>query len=152
MAGDAQHQLLEETWDKKKIFIGVIIFLLFAGGAFAAKRYLFPSQGITSGKASEQATTGVQGAETTTTTTTTDDAEQNQSKQNGNASSSLTLPTTRDVQQQIQTIQQQVTHLNIADIASSSPQVQQVIEQIQQLPKLPAEAAKAACQQLCNNL
>jgi hypothetical protein len=64
----------------------------------------------------------------------------------------ITLPSQGDVQNQIQTIQQQVTHLDVAEVASSSPQVQQIIKQLQQIPAGSVNQVKDMCVRLCNNL
>lgn len=56
------------------------------------------------------------------------------------------------LQNTISDIQQQAQNLNLAQIASSSPQIQQIIQQIQNLPQVPANDAKQACMQLCNKL
>lgn len=64
----------------------------------------------------------------------------------------LSLPSAQDVSNQIQTIQDKVTHLSLQEVAQSSPQVQEVIKQIQALPQLPAKEAKKACVDLCSKL
>src|SRR5262249_39761753 len=64
----------------------------------------------------------------------------------------ISLPTQQDVQSQIQTIQEQVTHLNVAEVASSSPEVQKIIKQLQQIPAGSVNQVKQTCMRLCNNL
>jgi hypothetical protein len=65
---------------------------------------------------------------------------------------SISLPSQVDVQNKIKDIQQQVTHLNVNDVASSSPQVQQILKQLQQIPAGPVGQVKEACMRLCSQL
>lgn len=134
-AGDEQY---EEIWDKKKIAIAGIILLFLLAAGFGVKQYLLPK--------AEQVFPTLKSAQVQGIST------QDTSSSGRNNSSHFTLPSADNVQQQVQAIQQEVTHLNVADIASSSPQVQQVIQQLQQLPQQPVNQAKDACIRLCSQL
>jgi hypothetical protein len=130
--------LEEEHWDKKKIIAGIVIFVLLLLGVIGAKMFLLPksiARHIPIGPAVE----GV---------STTDFSPANAQP----TPEKISLPTTDDLQKKISELQAQITHLNVKDIASSSPQVQQLIQQIQSLPNAPANAAKEACMQVCNRL
>lgn len=140
-------QVIEEHWDIKKIVIGVLVFSLLAGVAFAAKEYFSPIPNTAQDITHIQTTVGVKGAETNTN----DSGNGTQTQQSQN-NGTFSLPSSTDIQNQIQNIQQQVTHINVADLASSSPQIQQIIQQVEKLPSTPINAAKAACINLCNNL
>jgi len=125
--------LEEEIWDKKKIIAGILLFLILIGSIIGVKLYVLPksiARHIPIGPA-------VEGASTSFISPTP---------------ASISLPTTEDLQKKILELQNQITHLNLNDIASSSPQIQQLIQQVQQLPKAPGNAAKEACVQLCNRL
>lgn len=127
----------EEIWDIRKIAIGILVIILLLFGGLIVKRLILgesiaPSSFIPKIPSFKN----VLGTST--------------SPQPVNVS--FSLPTQQNVQQQIHTIQQQVTHLNVAQIASSSPQVRQIIQQIENLPNATSDQAKQACYRLCDNL
>lgn len=64
----------------------------------------------------------------------------------------LTTPYTSTVQQKILGIQQQVSHLNGSDIASSPPQIQDIIRQIQSIPQGSINQIKQQCINICKRL
>lgn len=131
---------LEETeWDRKKVIAGLVLFALVLAAIIGLKLFILPksiAQHIPIGPS-------VKGASTTN---------------DPNASYSdptpipISIPTTEDLQKKIQQLQEQITHLNVSDLASSSPEIQQIIQQIEGLPKAPGNAAKEACIQMCNRL
>lgn len=124
-----QLSIEEEVWDKKRVAVGLSIFILLVAGFIFAKNYFFPKSNIIPAKQMN-----VKGIQTEKTF------------------SSISLPSVDDVTAKIQKIQDQVTHVNVGEIASSSPQVQQVIKEIQNLPNLPKSIAKQACENLCSKL
>lgn len=129
----------EEVWDFRKVAIGVVILILLFVAGFIAKRIIM-------GESLDPATfipkiPSVKGIFISTVP--------------GDQTTShmpISLPSQKDVTQKVQEIRQQVANLNIAEIASSSPQVQQVLKQLQQLPSYPADQAKQACMRVCNQL
>lgn len=128
----------EEVWDFRKIAIGVVIVIILLIGGYIAKRLILgeslnPSDMIPKMSSFNK----VLG-------TSTDVAKP--------VNVSFSLPTQDAVQQQVKQIQQQVTHLNIQEIASSSPEVKQILQQIQSLPNQTSDQAKQMCYRLCNNL
>lgn len=134
---DEKEEKYEEVWDFRKIAIGVVILLLLITGAvFAKKLYFHESLAPSSFIPKLPSVAGV--------ATGPDTAKANHVK--------ITLPSQQDVQNQIQKIRAQVSNLNVAEIASSSPQVQQVLQQIQNLPNAGTSQVKDACIRLCNNL
>lgn len=56
------------------------------------------------------------------------------------------------LQQKLGDIQQQVSKLDIADIASSSPQVQKLINDLNTLKEYPGSQIKDICQKICSGL
>lgn len=119
----------ELVWDKKKLAIAAIILVAFIAAAVYVKRFVLSnSKGPTS-------TISVKGIST--------EASPNHS---------FSLPTQENVQEKIQQVKDQITHLSVQDIATSSPQIQQVLQQLQSLPSYPASQAKNVCIQLCNKL
>jgi hypothetical protein len=57
-----------------------------------------------------------------------------------------------DLQEKINEITQQVSNLDIKDVASSSPQVQKVLHDMESLKDLPKSQAKDACMKICSGL
>lgn len=134
---DEKEEKYEEVWDFRKITAGVLILILLIFAGVIGKRILFheslaPSSFIPH-------LPSVKGLSTFNAPDQVSHVK-------------ITLPNQQDVQGEIHTIQQQVTHLNVADIASSSPQVQQILQQIQDIPAGPEGQVKDACMRLCNNL
>lgn len=58
----------------------------------------------------------------------------------------------REVQNKLSDIKKEVNNINVADIASSSPQVQKVLNDIKNLQDLPQSQAKDACLKICSGL
>lgn len=71
-------------------------------------------------------------------------------------SASVSLPSAQDVARGVESkfndIRNEITKLNVQDIASSSPQVQKIINDIKTLPDYPKNQAKDICQKICGGL
>jgi len=52
----------------------------------------------------------------------------------------------------IESIQEEAKNINVAEVASSSPQVQKVINDIKSLENYPADQAKGLCEKICSSL
>lgn len=116
----------EETWNKKRIFFAIsLITLLIAGGYFFKTRLL-------SGASSRPAKS-VEGINV----------------KEKDAEPGLGIDVQGAVKEKIDSIKQQVLGLNIAEIASSSPQVQKIINDVQSLQQYPSNEFKAICKQIC---
>jgi hypothetical protein len=117
----------EEVWDKKKILFGLFFLCLLAGGLIYLKDTYFPGVHIFS-----------------------------KSLVKGVSTNALPTPAIQfgstNLQEKMAQIRSQVTHLNVSEVASSSPQVQQVLKEIQGLGNLPKEEAKAICEKICTGL
>lgn len=131
MAEESRTEIIEEEWDKIKIGIGVVCFVLILGGLIVGK-YFLAQHGIGVSK-------DVKGAETTAEATTV-------------TKKTFSIPTADELQKKFNTIQQQVGHLDVQEVASSSPQIQQILQQIQSLPNLPKNIAREQCISLCSKL
>lgn len=57
-----------------------------------------------------------------------------------------------NVQEQIENIKEDAQSINVADIASSSPQVQKIINDIKALQDYPSNQIKDVCQKVCSGL
>lgn len=128
----------QEEWDNTRIIIGGIVFLLLIIGGFLGKNYILDYFGI-----KDQPVAFHQGAQTVNVSP-------------GESATvphvQYSLPSTADVTNKIHDLQQQVSHINIAEVASSSPEIQQLIQQLESLPQMPGNAAKQACINVCNKL
>lgn len=136
----------EEVWDKKKVLLGIVSILILLGiGVYFLKPYLFNQQNTAPQVHKKSEKVGeVAGINT--------EKKINQKNDNNPAptSGTFSIPSAGDVQAKIATIQQQITHLDAAQIASSSPQVQKIIQDIQNLQEYPKNQAKEMCQQICS--
>lgn len=128
-----QEEEPELVWDKKKLIVAGLVLLLIIAG-FVYVKYFFLSNGTSSPLMS------VKGASTDALGTSSQ------------ASHKMSLPSQEDIQGKITQLEEQVTHLSVKDVATSSPQVQQVLKQLQELPSYPATQAKDACMKLCSQL
>lgn len=140
-------EIIEEAWSIPKIIIGVAVTVGVAAGGYGVKHYYFdkqPAQNITRPSVSTQF---VESAST--------DQNSNQDTSTGQTSS-YSLPSVKsiqtDISQKIKTLTQQVSSLNAAEIASSSPQVQKVLNDIKSLEQYPSNQAKDMCEQICSKL
>lgn len=68
----------------------------------------------------------------------------------------VSLPSTsklqNSLQQKIDSIKQEASKLDIAEIASSSPQIQKLIKDLNALKDYPSNQIKQVCQNICNSL
>ena len=125
-----QEPFFEEHWDKRKIMIGLVIFGALLGfGGYKIIPYMQNRLHTLHAKAQQE----VAGANTL-------------------AQPHFTLPNTSTVQNSVANLEQQALHLNVQDVASSSPQIQQLIKALQNLKQLPENQAKAACMKLCSGI
>ncbi len=138
----------ETVWDKKKIAIGVVSAIILLGvGIYFLKPYLFNQQNAATEVSQKSGNIGsVEGA------STSQGIDQKNDNSQGQTAKSFSIPTVNDVQANIANIQQQITHLDAAQIASSSPQVQKIIQDIQSMQEYPKNQAKEMCQQICSKL
>lgn len=56
------------------------------------------------------------------------------------------------LQQKLDSIKQEASKLDIAEIASSSPQIQKLIKDLNALKEYPSNQIKEVCQNICNSL
>ncbi len=116
----------EESWNKKRIFIAVILFILLAIIGYFLRARIFH-------KSSSQPPIAVKGISTEGETT--------------NPDSKTNIQET--VKDKINNLKQEVSGLDILEIASSSPQVQKIINDIKSLGQYPSSQAKEICRKIC---
>lgn len=124
----------EESWDVKKIIIGILVLFFLAGTAYAAKTFLLD-------KLDKQKKVDVAGA-----------SVEREKVFIPTENQAFSFPSQSDIQQKISDIRQDVVKLDALEIASSSPQVQKVLNDIKTLGEYPRNQAKDICQQICSNL
>jgi len=136
----------EVVWDKKKIIFGVVsAFVLLGVGIYFLKPYIFSQQNTAPQVYKKPEKVGeVAGVNTGK------NINQKNESESAPTTGSFSIPSAGDVQAKIATIQQQITHLDAGQIASSSPQVQKIIQDIQNLQEYPKNQAKEMCQQICS--
>ena len=117
-----QEVKFEESWNKKRTGLALIVFLLLAGSAV----YLLRNSLLLNAK-SERA-------------------------QNQKVLSASDQNLEGIIQRQVQAIKQQAANINIEEIASSSPQIQNLINDLKALQNLPKDKAKEACYNICSGL
>ncbi len=130
---------IEEKWNKKRVVIGLVTLALLIVGLVSLKVLVLDKNQTNTGSVADNPGS-VKGARTSSISPA----------QNNPEVSAPDLNST--LQNQVNTIQQEISNLNLAEIASSSPQVQKVINDMKTLQNLPRDQAKSACQQICNGL
>ena len=136
-ADEPKEEKYIEVWDIRKIIAGVLVLLVLIVGGVVAKRIIFHESLSPSSFIPKMPS--VKGLQTFNAPDQVSHMK-------------ITLPSQGDVVNQVQNIRSQVSNLNMAEIASSSPQVQEVLKQIENLPNAGTNQAKEACMRLCNNL
>lgn len=114
-----------DSWNKKKIIIAILLLIsLMVGGYFLRSRVL-----------SENSSQLDQSVEGVTTEETTKPASK--------------INIQEVVKEKINTLQQEVSGLNVLEIASSSPQMQKIFNDIKSLEQYPTDQLKELCKKLC---
>lgn len=122
----------EEPWNKKRIFaVLFLIMLAVIGGYFFKTRVLDTSS-------SPQGTKLVKGI-----------SSKEKSK---NTENDVSVDIQKAVKEKINSLKQEVSSLNIMEVASSSPQVQKIINDIKSLEQYPSNQVKDVCKKVCGGL
>ena len=119
----------EESWNKTRIFAAFFLIILLAIGG-----YLFKTRVLGTNPTFSNPFKSVKSAS----------SEQN----NGNRES-LNVGLQKAVKDQLDNLKQEVSRLNIIEVASSSPQVQKIINDIKSLEQYPTNQAKEICRKIC---
>ncbi|MBF8249742.1 MAG: hypothetical protein HW400_343 [Candidatus Levybacteria bacterium] len=116
----------EESWNKKRIFIAIILLaLLIIGGYFFKTRAL--------GENLFRQVKSVKGI----------------SSQKQIAEPAFNLNIQDTVKEKINSLKQEVAGLDIIEIASSSPQVQKILNDVKSLEQYPTNQLKEICRKIC---
>ena len=125
----------EESWNKKRIFIALfLVTLLVVGGYFFKNHFL-----------GENLSVKTEGSVKGT------NLKENNSDNNSddNAGQDFKMNIEEAVKEKIDNLKQEVSGLNIMEIASSSPQIQKIINDIKALERYPTNQAKEICKKIC---
>jgi hypothetical protein len=128
---------IEESWNKKRIIIGLFFLFAILAGLTAFKVLVLDQNQNSVQNPINKTATAVEGVSTTASTPSND-------------STISGLKT--NIQDQLNTIKQEASNINLTDIATSSPQVQKVIDDIKSIQNLPRSQAKSFCDQICSGL
>ena len=128
---------IEESWNKKRIFFGLNILVILIVGLVTFKVLVLDKNQDFGKNPVLKNSKSVESANTNVNSLTQDNTTSN-------------LKT--NIQDQLNTIKQEASGINLAEIATSSPQVQKVIDDIKSIQNLPRNQAKDFCEQVCNGL
>lgn len=121
----------EESWNKKRIFGALfLIAALIILGYFIKTKVLGQSSSPTDSPKAVKGTTSAK--------------EENKDEVEG-----LSTNVQKKVAEKIESLKQEVSSLNIAEVASSSSQIQKIINDIKALEEYPTNQAKEICKQIC---
>lgn len=138
-------EVIEESWDKKKIIITTVVLLAVGFGVLEAKKYfLDQNQTMPPATSVSNASKAVAGVSTAD--------EEDETPQSLPIQSFSPQTVQADVQKKINTITQEVTKLSVTEIASSSPQIQKIMEDLKALEQYPRNQVKDTCVKMCSNL
>lgn len=127
---EAKEKKEEIIWDKKKIIVTLIILVLLVGIGLQLKTIIF-GENIPPAPPKEVIK-----------------KEQVRGINIGNASSNIS----KGFQESIKSLTEDAQNLDIAEVASSSPQVQKIINDLKSLKDLPKNQLKDTCEKICGGL
>ncbi len=117
----------EIVWDKKKIFITFVLVVLIVFVGLKFRSYLLDQN---YSKAPQKTNQQVKGVDT----------------------KELSNSIREGIQSNINNLKTQAQNLDVAEIATSSPQVQKIINDLKSLQDLPKSQLKSTCERICSGL
>jgi hypothetical protein len=115
-----------ETWNKKRIIIAIILVALLVVGGCLLKVYVLDKNSSGIKKSVKSASVEV-----------------------GNLDPDSKIDVQGVVRERINNLKQEVSGLNVLEIATSSPQVQKILNDIKALEQYPANQIKDICRKIC---
>lgn len=122
----------EETWNKKRIFIAIFLIIALIIGGYLMKTKVFGNRSLSPFDILKS----VKGIS-------------NVKKDDKTQEKSLGVNAKKALQDKINSLKQEVSGLNILEIASSSSQVQKILRDIKSLEQYPETQAKEVCRKIC---
>ncbi|MBI4096400.1 MAG: hypothetical protein HY425_01655 [Candidatus Levybacteria bacterium] len=119
----------EESWNKTRIFIASFLITLLAIGAYFYKTHFLDKS------LSPKEVKSVKGVSL------------EDKNRNGGKNTNIDIQGT--VKDKLDNLKQEVSGLNISEIASSSPQIQKIINDIKSLEQYPVNQIREVCRQIC---
>ena len=115
------------SWNKTRIFAVLFLIIILATGAyFFRNHFMAPNS-------SPKNTTSVKGA----------------SVEKPNLGQDLNTSIQQAIKEKINNLKQEVSNLDLMEVASSSPQVQKVLNDIKSLEQYPTNQVKEICKKIC---
>lgn len=122
---------IHDSWNKRRIIMAVVLAIGLIIGGYVLKTKIFDNKTF-----SDDLSMSVKG-------TSSEKQENKLQKEN------LNLNVQKALVEKLQNLKQEVTGLNIAEIASASAQVQKILNDIKSLEQYPVNQAKEICRQIC---
>jgi len=119
---------VEESWNKKRILTALFLIMVLAIGGYVFKARVLDADLFPKNPKSVKGITS---------------KEEKRKEDFG-------MEIQGAVKEKIKSLKQEVSLLNIAEIASSSPQVQKIINDIKSLEQYPTNQAKEICRKICD--
>lgn len=120
------------SWNKKRIFIAVFLLVFLSVGAYYFKTKILSSQSPKS----------VKGAS----------VEENKSPNANDAKIDVQKAVKDTVKEKLEDLKKEAMKIDVAEIASSSPQIQKLIKDLSSIRDYPANQAKEICEKVCGGL
>lgn len=125
-----------EKWDKKKIIMAIFILIFLAVGGIGVKTYLLDST-FSKSIGDPSLSKEIKGTSISPSPT-------------------ASLPSARQigegVVQNLNNIQEEISKINVQELATSSPQIQKIVNDIKALPSVPGQQVKDICIKVCSGL
>lgn len=122
-------------WDKKKIALLLLFLLGLLLVFFTAKSIFLDEPPTDSSSAKTVRGVKVEGPK-----------DNNFSSGSGDSGVSVNL------EEKVEDIKSEIDNINVAEVASSSPQIQKILQDIKSLKDYPSSAARQTCENICKNL
>ncbi|MBI2195421.1 MAG: hypothetical protein HYU48_00020 [Candidatus Levybacteria bacterium] len=136
MAKAQKTEFAGEKWDRKKIFIAILVTLALAISGLELKAYFLDSNSSKSTKR-VGSLEDIKGTSVSLTPT-------------------ISLPSAQqigeEVAQNLKSIKQDISNINVQEVATLSPQVKKILDDIGELPNYPGSYAKDICIKFCSGL
>lgn len=122
----------EIEWDKKKIFLFLFSSIFLILSAYGLKIMLLGEDLKPASFSSSKIKTDVKGESTSV--------------------QSLPQDIKKNIQEEINSLKNEASNINLIEIASSSPQVQKVINDLKAIQNYPSTQLKETCEKICSGL